>query len=124
MSHVIRKPAFCIYENKGTYQLCGNRTADLRHSKNFKPPAIFCGCTAQFVSDLVGNPKDRFSCEAAHLSYDTSVIQRISSCCKYCMTTNITTLWRAHVSRDARKPVFGVSDQVPQKPGSTTTQDG
>ena len=23
--------------------------------------AIFCGCTARFVSDLVGNTKDRFS---------------------------------------------------------------
>ena len=26
-----------------------------------------CGCTAQFVSDLVGNPEDRFSCDAAHI---------------------------------------------------------
>ena len=28
---------------------------------NFKPLAILCGCTARFVSDLVGNPEDRFS---------------------------------------------------------------
>ena len=28
MSHVIRKPAFCICQNKGTDQLCGNRPAD------------------------------------------------------------------------------------------------
>ena len=29
----------------------------------------FCGCTAQFVfvSDLVGNPKDRFCCDAAYI---------------------------------------------------------
>ena len=27
----------------------------------FKPLAIFCECTAEFVSDLVGNPEDRFS---------------------------------------------------------------
>ena len=26
----------------------------------------FCGCTAQFVSDLVGDPEDRFSLFAAH----------------------------------------------------------
>ena len=25
------------------------------------PLAIFCGCTDRFVSDLVGNPEDRFS---------------------------------------------------------------
>ena len=34
----MRKPAFCICENKGADQLHGNR--------NFKPLAIFCGCTA------------------------------------------------------------------------------
>ena len=30
MSHVMRKPAFCICENKATDQLCGYRTADQR----------------------------------------------------------------------------------------------
>ena len=30
-------------------------------NRNFKPLAIFCGCTARFVWDLVGNPEDRFS---------------------------------------------------------------
>ena len=29
--------------------------------QNFKPLAIFSDCTARFVSDLVGNPEDRFS---------------------------------------------------------------
>ena len=28
MSHVMRKPAFCICENKDVDELCGNRTAD------------------------------------------------------------------------------------------------
>ena len=32
---------------------------------NFKPLAIFCDCTARFVSDLVGNPEDPFSHDAA-----------------------------------------------------------
>ena len=32
---------------------------------NFKPLAIFCGCTARFVSDLVGNSEDRFSHDVA-----------------------------------------------------------
>ena len=30
LSRVVRKPAFCICENKDTDQLCGNRTADQR----------------------------------------------------------------------------------------------
>ena len=29
--------------------------------------AIFCGCTAQFVSDMVGNPDDPISRGEAHL---------------------------------------------------------
>ena len=29
--------------------------------------SIFCSCTAHFVSDLVGNPEDKFSQDAAHL---------------------------------------------------------
>ena len=38
----------------------------------FKPLVIFCrplvsSCTAQFVSNLVRNPEDRFSCSAAHM---------------------------------------------------------
>ena len=33
----------------------------------FQALAIFCGCTAWFVSDLVGNPEDRFSHVVAHL---------------------------------------------------------
>ena len=32
-----------------------------------KALTIFCNCTARFVSDLVGNPEDRFSHNEAHL---------------------------------------------------------
>ena len=35
---------------------------------------IFCGCTAWFVSNLVGNPKDRFSHDAVHLSVHVFII--------------------------------------------------
>ena len=31
--------------------------------------AIFCGCTAWFVSDLVENPEDQFSHNEAHIFY-------------------------------------------------------
>ena len=44
----MRKPAVCI--------LCENKGANQLHS-----------CTAQFVSDLVGNPEDRVSGDEAHI---------------------------------------------------------
>ena len=40
--------------------------------RNFKPLAIFFGCTALFVLDLVGNPEDRFSHNEAHLVHEVS----------------------------------------------------
>ena len=65
----MRKPTFCICENKDADQLRGNREADQRlcfrytdsaipplsKSEIFKSLAIFCGCAAWFVSDQVGN---------------------------------------------------------------------
>ena len=82
----MRKPAFCICENKDADQLRGYREADQRlclryidttipllpKSEIFKTPAIFCGCTVWFVSDPVGNLEDRFSHEA-HLKEGFSV---------------------------------------------------
>ena len=73
ISRIMRKPTFGICENKDADQLRSNREADQRlcfHScnpftvqsnnftfliQNFKPLAIFCSCTAWFVSDQVGN---------------------------------------------------------------------
>ena len=77
------KPAFCICKNKGADQLRGNRAADQHplfslHRKNnfstiyirsFKPLAILCGCTARFVSDLVGNPKTCFLMMRTHIHH-------------------------------------------------------
>ena len=68
-------------ENKDANQLRGNREADQRlcfrymastipllpKFKIFKPLAIFCDCTARFVSDLVRNPEDRFSRNEAQI---------------------------------------------------------
>ena len=64
MSRVMRKPTFCICENKDADQLRGNREADQRLcfrylassiplNKSFKSLAISSSCTAWFVSDLV-----------------------------------------------------------------------
>ena len=36
--------------------------------KKFKSLAIFCACTARFVSDRDGNPEDRFSCDSAQIT--------------------------------------------------------
>ena len=75
----MREPVFCICENKSANQLCGNRTADqrlcFRHIDSTIPLfptseialAIFCDYTARFVSNLVGNPEDRFSGDAPHM---------------------------------------------------------
>ena len=81
----MRKPAFCICENKDADQLRSYCRADQRlcfcymdsgipllsKSENFNSLAIFCGCTAQFVSGLVGNPEDRFSHNEAHKDTQT-----------------------------------------------------
>ena len=75
----MRKPAFCICENKDADQLRGNREADqrlcFRYTDSTIPLlpkseislAVFCGCTARFVSDLVENPEDQFSHNEAHM---------------------------------------------------------
>ena len=74
---IMRKPAFCICENKGANQLCSNCTADQRlYFRGYTdsiitlfstPLAIFCACIARFVSDLFGKPLCWFSFDAAHL---------------------------------------------------------
>ena len=77
----MRKPAVCICENKDADQLRDNREADQRlcfcytdskslYFLNFKPLDIFCDCTMRFMSDLVGNPKDKFSHNEAYLISD------------------------------------------------------
>ena len=80
----MRKPAFCICENKDADQLRGNREADQRlcfrytdsaipllpkSEISIKPLAIFCDSTARFVSYLVGNPEDRFFHNEAQFIY-------------------------------------------------------
>ena len=79
MNRIVRKPEFCLCENKGEDQLRSNCEADQRlhfrytdstisllPKSNFKILAIFCIFIDRFVSDLVGNPKDRFSRDGAH----------------------------------------------------------
>ena len=73
----MRKPAFCICENQDADQLCGKQEADQRLCFRYTDSTIpllpnseissLCGCTDQFVSDLVGNPEDQFSHDTAHI---------------------------------------------------------
>ena len=71
MGRVMRKPAFCVCENKDaeTARLISAFVFAtlLPKSKISGFLAIFFRGTAWFVSDLVGNPKDRFSHDAAHM---------------------------------------------------------
>ena len=68
----MRKSAFCICENKdcaADQRLCFRYmdcTISLLSKSEIKHLAIFCRSKAWFVSDLDGNPEDRFSCDAAH----------------------------------------------------------
>ena len=79
----MRKPDFCLCKNKDADKQCSNCTADqclcfcysdskiplLLKSKISKAFSFFFrDCTGQFVSDLVANPKDRFSRVVAHIS--------------------------------------------------------
>ena len=67
----MRKPAFCICNNCAADQcLCfcyKGSTIPLLPKSKISSLAMFCGCTARFVSDLVGNPEDRFSHNEAQL---------------------------------------------------------
>ena len=77
----MRKPFFCICENKDADQLRGNREADqrlcFRNTESTIPllpksKISCCACTARFMSDLVGNPEDRFSQNEAHFTLTVS----------------------------------------------------
>ena len=68
---VMRKPDFCLCENKGADQLRSNCEADQRLCFRYSDstisllpkseissflPSFFYDCTCRFVLDLVGNP--------------------------------------------------------------------
>ena len=78
----MRNQAFYSCKNKDAEQLYSNCTAISTFFATetvqflfflnpklliFKGLAFFCDCTDLFVLDLVGNPKDRFSCIAAQM---------------------------------------------------------
>ena len=73
----MRKPAFCMCENKGSVTaklisafVFATQIVQSPYLRNSKLLAIFCGCTAWFVSDLVENPEDQFSHNEAQILMD------------------------------------------------------
>ena len=88
VSRVMRKLTFCICESKGTDQLRVSRAGDQRlcfryidtsssKIQNFKSLPIFCGHPPRFVSDLVGNPEDRFCLGAVQIELETVIVHVI-----------------------------------------------
>ena len=77
MSCIMRKPTFCICQNKGTdadqhlcsplFLLLEKNNPSSCYIQNHKLLALFCDCTNRFVSDLFRNPLDQFSHVTAHL---------------------------------------------------------
>ena len=49
------------------FSLHGQYISSSSYIRNFKLLARLSDCTGQFVSDLVGNPEDRFSRDAAQV---------------------------------------------------------
>ena len=99
MSTIIRKPAFCICENKGADQLHGHCAADQRlwflafcytdskiphlpksEISSLKPSSVV---VQPGLLDLVRNTKDRFSCDVAHMityMYLSRVRRKLAFC--------------------------------------------
>ena len=53
-------------------------------NQSFKPLAILCGCTARFMSDMAGNPKNRFSRDADHINKDLTPCLLVLSADNFC----------------------------------------
>ena len=66
LSHIMRKPAFCICKNKGTTQIV---LSLYFLNPKFQALAIFFGCTARFVSNLGGHLEDHFSRDVAQYTF-------------------------------------------------------
>ena len=81
VSRVLRKPDFCICETKGADQLCDCPAVDqslcfpyidtimtlLPKSKFQASSRLLWPYRPVYINNLVRNPKNRFSCDAAHI---------------------------------------------------------
>ena len=93
----MRKSDFCICnKKKGADQLLSTFVSlhifyspSTSYIPNFKPLAIFCGCTARFVSDMVGDLGDRFSHGTAQLISIASLLENIWKHCQAFLNKNL-----------------------------------
>ena len=71
------------------------------------------------MSDLVGNPEDRFSRVVAQTELDMLQTETVH----YVKLVAANEI-RQYMSAKSIKPVFGVSDQVQHVPACTVTEEG
>ena len=77
-------------------------------NRNFRPLTIFCDSTARFVSDLVGNPEDRFSHDEAHIYQDRVHGKYLQN--SYFSGEDIYLKVKLHCLQHERTPVFRRKD--------------
>ena len=114
----MRKPDFCLCENKGADQLRGNREADQRLGFRYMDSTIPLLLKSeissfQLFSKLVQAGLCRTWSETLKTGFLASRLK--------CMTVKIL-LCLLHMSRDTRESILGSSDQVPYRPTCTVTE--
>ena len=110
LSHVMRKPGFCICENKVANQLCGSPAAHLQlyfcqinsHSHYFLNPKFQAHGPLLWLYHpvhVVPGRKLQRPALTHHMSFTNELLHDKSNC--YCDLKS-----SAHLSRDVRKPTF------------------
>ena len=79
MCHIMKNPAFCMCNQCLVFCYIDSTISLL--SKSEIPQIFLCGSTALFTLDLVGNPDDRFSRNAAHITPVEQIAGRIENKC-------------------------------------------
>ena len=125
LSRVVRKPDFCICENKDADQLRGNREADqrlcFRYSDSTIPLLPTSEISSLLPSSVVVQPGlCRTWWETPKTGFLTT---RLNYQAEWTFPSLSIEQVHLHLSCVTRKPAFGVSDQVRYKSGCTTTKD-
>ena len=105
----MRKPVYAICEQQRRRSACPSAQSDQRlccslsrqynissfYILNFKTLGSFCGCADRFVSYLVENPEDRFSCDEAQLKQvaQRATIAHLSPMCQGQISFQKTYKW-------------------------------
>ena len=113
MSLVVRKPAFCICENKDADQLRSYCAADQRYTDStiplhFEPLAIFFGCTARFVSHQVGNPEDWFSNNEVHIIFNVAITTAAANQNTFCLIVafSVGLIFYGTIGRETHRIIY------------------